>query len=710
MERYFQLARQFSVPQDLLGQTLALYDSCDMNRRIVETWVYRLIRDHAPFPDQADLLAKVLDLIRPKIEEWTTLSEVSEQFLVDMVDLLNSDCSHLDFIEKHRDMISKMKCTTQELGDLEGKPGFYCFIIEKYCQEGSFYERFANDILGKELALFYIILLKNKSKLSPFLKEVSAQQLQQVPPVRLERIIGCLLSGPFEIFSRIKGIIGGIDDSDQMLRPPLINFLEKLYFNRVKFNAYRVVLKRDVHERLRHLLIESDHPLLSLTDDETEFDQLIQENKGKIIKMLQQERELVMGLDCEYDQYSYTEGGLAHCYQQKILYVFDKIVQPQLIEVLNKALRLDQDELTLDGLVEVMSAQKREVLDESTLPHNKMFSCYINSLLLTQLTNSQSPICRLLNRQVANSLEYFPDPKTNRVIEWIAKAVKHCLIMVKIKMFYEFEVGREQALESTDQYISIVRLLHQFYYLLNVRKTIDIEGTQFENFLNGMHSESVVYDGFLAHLFKQFPDINCSSIRAITKIVSQSKGVIRYNQENIVDGLIKLNMFSIPSEGDIDNVDGQKRVFDVELILNDHSAESLYLIDSELTDYLIVMINQDSESDHQLSIKETIGIRRFSSNVDQLDLILNRDQKLDDASERPVNYLLTGIIHQNDHHKYSTVLYEGRWYHFDDFPLGGKRLVPVDDFDKQSSSNVALLMYQKGGTQVVAEGNPDPLL
>lgn len=686
MEQFYQTIQNIQLPDELNHQIVQQFSKID---KFKEFYIYNLIKQYPSFNDQNLCLNKLNQLIVNKIKEWThSESDIisDPSFFEDFIDLMIIKVDISQFINKYQTFIQTMKTTYQEFSDLEGKPGLYWHILEHYTDTTqTLIDLLIDTCLSQELTSFYCLFLTIKSKLSPYFKKnnISLVELQSIPVNILEMLTKYFFKSPLNNYSNCNTIYHNwicqnLAEQHFDVVKSIEEYICDFYFNHVKINQYNLRLSDQQIELMFDNLGNQQMPLISIYQNNRDhFDEIFQKNHGKIIKLLQQERDFILDSSIEYQYYDFTDETNLK-YQKVIIDYFKQLIIK--IEPMLEHIRIDDNiQLSLNDIIKQWGLVKREQLEQKYLPNNRNFSCYINSLLMTQLSNPDSIIYQLLSTDITN-LNYFPEYDTNQQFSQLAIDVKNCLILLVVRMFYyRNDVSniddKYLKLLSTDHYIEILRNLQQYYYILAIRQTIDIEGNQFENFVKGMHSESVVYDGFLAHLFKSHHMVTCSRVLIITRNIHPTKGIISYNQELVTNGLVRLNfMFS--------------DLINLEEIFNNYTNETSYLIDTKNTTNLIIMNNQDYGNNIDLLIQPTIRIKNYQ--LDNLDykLILNKQQEqITDFT----NYNLTGMVHQNQYHKYCTIKYNNQWYHFDD----SHQLRKIDDVTCEQSNNIALLFYQR---------------
>ena len=678
MNVFLEFVARHPIPESLNGLIHSMYESNNLSEhKIMETRLYKMILQHPHFEHRQELLDATLSLLKNKLIDWTSLKDMTHELMMGFIDLLNLEADLPEFLDRHhRDLLSA-ECSSSMMSDMCGRPGIYLFIIDGYTDPtNSFYDLLKHPELKEDFNAFCIHFLKSKSKLSRFIN-APTEELQKADPVLLERLVRYSHKNGLDSFQRIRSLLHGhakVHNNACLIRP-MIEYLHQHYHNHVKIRQYCVYIP-DIDE-LQIAIINKPHPMLSILESDEALDRIARHNRGKVIKILQQERELVMSADCEFDLYDYSQDSVARKYQEVILKVYANYVRlPDMVRQIDQLLDLSGGEMHLKYAISKYNARIRQDLDEGVLPHNRMFSCYINSLLMTQLSNSDTPIFKLLDQPLISSDHtYFPENETDLHIRWMAQGIKHALILLTLKMFYECDPG----LSSSDDYVNVLRVFHQFYYLLNVRKTMDVVGNVFENFRCGMHSESVVYDGFLAHIFKRFPQISCSRIHMINYVLNKDGQKIAYNKEFVTNGLTRLNLgFQEPGSA-----------MNIENLLNGQQQESKYAINARGTDYLFILVNQDPDREIDIDVRPSITLNSIGDeSLDSLNLTHFP------PSEGGQRYELTGIINQNPHHKYCKFLFNGQWYGFDDFPFNRRRLIKIPDIS-QHMDDVALLMYRK---------------
>lgn len=683
---------------------------------LIEIPIYRVIKQYPAFRDQEIITQAMKGLINKKLKSWLHI-EIDDQLLEDLIALLSESMRAEEFIQKYSQTILQMELNPKLLSDQEGLAGLFLYLLQHSDQLSD--QLSLNKELASCLSTFSVIYICTKSKLKDWLPSLdvilsdeSNATFAHISPSVLETVTKHLNKHNVGSFQELRSIYHRIQETcteDGAFNSAFYNALEKylihLYYSSVKIDRYRICLNSELRTLLNKRIVGNglpmaDFPLLGLIDSINE--PFLQRNRDKLIKVLQYEREQICKKDCEYDQYDYNHDQIASQYQECINKLFGQLLQSNsACEEISNIFETDGEELILDKVIDQHQLVRCAEIDQSKLPHNQKFSCYVTSLLVCQLSDPLSPISRILNVEIGRN--FFPEKLTNDYLIWIGKAVKHCLIYLTLNMFYitptptdqeDQENQAEHVLPitnimtnaNTDTYIEILRYLHQLYYILNVRTTLDISGQRMENFICDQHQESVVYD-FIMSLFKNVAITKYCSIHTIVN------DRIGFSKEHHTSSLIRLSICSPPSTDstaadDSHNDNNNDNYNDIEHILNNSRndpGDTIYFIDTEKTDYFGLLIN----SGVKLIINPIITIKN----------------KLTDQEQK---YRLVGIINQNDVHKYCKFLYNDRWYHFDDFAKNARRLVNITGFLSAVLDDVAILMYQKYQPQHQSDGLREP--
>ena len=659
---------------------------------IPEVSVYLDVMNEVSVPASADVDKFLLDIgsiIQKKFKEWSDILWPSDSnSLVCFLDAgrQSEPMDILNVMSLLESQLMQLEFSPKSFSEREGKAGLYLFVLNNYYSgySVSLIHRLLQKInIFSDFVEFYSLYVQNHCPFSKRLDNDSHSIFKTSNPMVLEKLTFYLNIYRAESFVELRKIYRDIVHTyrNEPFTKVFEQYLRQRYIDSIKIKNYGMTFVNDLKQRWENIILNERYPLLYIltNSSEDELKMMISFNHGKLIKVLQLERNVILGTDADYRDLPYDDETVL-TYQKLILVIFDIILKRNdTYTKVSDALYLnikDKEEWYLTDMISKLNMIQCCELTSENFPSNANNSCYVNSTLVTLLSDLDSPVCQLLNQPVAADTNiYNNDFNTNERLKWLAKGVKHSLIMIVLSLFY----GPVPSwFVEINQLVRIFRIFHQLYYILNVKTTLDIDGNCFEDFVSGTHSESVIYHGFLLHLFRDTDVLKSSSVSTITKHLGANQRIIGYTEEMIANGLIHLNFDSSGKH-------------DVQHYFQDQNGDVRYLVNTDATNYMVLVINQDQCPQRaELVLNPTVCIASSESIHDAQVLA----QSTGTGTNRGGVYQLMSVIRHKHNHKYCEFRYNNTWYLYDDM-LDEAKLIATSMPGPRDSKNVTMAIYSK---------------